>query len=166
MSATLRPVIVPAQATQLAALRAVRARMRTAAFEYERRVADAKQRDAEQQALAEIKRREEARWPSVKMEKSKRITLMLCRVHKVGLRDVKGETRMAHIVAARQQIFYALNKYTKLSQPEIGRRFGGRDHTTVMHAVHKIAAQRAAIHAERKARRMACAAALLSRASQ
>lgn len=55
----------------------------------------------------------------------------------VGRRDIMSARRTQPIVAPRQ-IAMALCKHLTLrSLPEIGRRFGGRDHTTVLHAVRK-----------------------------
>lgn len=46
--------------------------------------------------------------------------------------------RTAPIVRARQTAMYLAKTMTPHSLPEIGRRFGGRDHTTVLHAVRKM----------------------------
>jgi hypothetical protein len=46
--------------------------------------------------------------------------------------------RTAPVVRARQVAMYVAKSLTKNSLPEIGRRFSGRDHTTVLHAVRKI----------------------------
>ncbi|MFZ3335664.1 MAG: helix-turn-helix domain-containing protein, partial [Xanthobacteraceae bacterium] len=44
----------------------------------------------------------------------------------------------ANVVRPRQVAMYLAKVLTLRSLPEIGRRFGGRDHTTVLHAVRKI----------------------------
>jgi chromosomal replication initiator protein len=41
-------------------------------------------------------------------------------------------------VKARQIAIYLAKKLTSLSLPEVGRRFGGRDHTTILHSIRKI----------------------------
>ncbi|PNE09990.1 MAG: chromosomal replication initiation protein DnaA, partial [Beijerinckiaceae bacterium] len=46
--------------------------------------------------------------------------------------------RTASVVRPRQISMYLSKLLTPRSLPEIGRRFGGRDHTTVLHAVRKI----------------------------
>jgi chromosomal replication initiator protein len=46
--------------------------------------------------------------------------------------------RTANVVRPRQVAMYLAKTMTLRSLPEIGRRFGGRDHTTVLHAVRKI----------------------------
>ena len=46
--------------------------------------------------------------------------------------------RTANVVRPRQVAMYLAKLLTLRSLPEIGRRFGGRDHTTVLHAVRKI----------------------------
>jgi chromosomal replication initiator protein len=46
--------------------------------------------------------------------------------------------RTANVVRPRQVAMYLAKQLTLRSLPEIGRRFGGRDHTTVLHAVRKI----------------------------
>lgn len=46
--------------------------------------------------------------------------------------------RNSHLVRARQVGMYLCKKLTVRSMPEIGRRFGNRDHTTVLHAIRKI----------------------------
>ena len=46
--------------------------------------------------------------------------------------------RARNIARPRQVAMYLAKTLTSLSYPEIGRQFGGRDHTTVMHAVRSI----------------------------
>lgn len=54
---------------------------------------------------------------------------------------LKGKSRQRPLVTARQIAMYAFRELTDLSYPAIGRLFGNRDHTTVMHAVEKIQRQ-------------------------
>lgn len=54
---------------------------------------------------------------------------------------INSERRTHDIVIPRQIAMYLCKELTTRSLPEIGRRFGGRDHTTVLHAVRKIAAR-------------------------
>lgn len=56
----------------------------------------------------------------------------------ISLNDLTSSRRTAKMVFARQVAMYLAKKLTPNSLPEIGRRFGGRDHTTVLHAVRKI----------------------------
>lgn len=57
--------------------------------------------------------------------------------------DLLSQRREASIIRPRHVAMYLAKTITLLSLPAIGRRMGGRDHTTVMHAVHKIAARMA-----------------------
>ena len=52
--------------------------------------------------------------------------------------------RSRSIARPRQIAMYLAKQLTQRSLPEIGRKFGGRDHTTVMHAVKKVDELRAA----------------------
>jgi len=52
--------------------------------------------------------------------------------------DLIGASRRRPLVTARQVSMYVFRELTDLSYPAIGREFGGRDHTTVIHAVDKI----------------------------
>jgi chromosomal replication initiator protein len=52
--------------------------------------------------------------------------------------DLKGKKRTATIVFPRQLAMYIIREITEFSTTEIGQAFGGRDHTTVMHACQKI----------------------------
>lgn len=62
--------------------------------------------------------------------------------HGVSVADIKGATRVFHIVAARQEAMVLVYKLRPdLSLPAIGRIFD-RDHTTVLHAVRKLGAYR------------------------
>lgn len=56
-----------------------------------------------------------------------------------SVEDVCGQSRRRPLVIARQTAMYLFRELTDYSYPAIGREFGGRDHTTVMHAVDKIA---------------------------
>ena len=54
------------------------------------------------------------------------------------LEQITGGSRRRPLVDARQIAMYVTRNMTDLSYPEIGRAFGNRDHTTVIHAVRKI----------------------------
>ena len=56
----------------------------------------------------------------------------------VSLEDLTGPSRGRHLVMARQISMYLCRELTSMSLPQIGREFGGRDHTTVMYADRKI----------------------------
>ena len=51
---------------------------------------------------------------------------------------MKGSRRVQNIVLARQVAMYLARELTDNSLPKIGREFGGKDHTTVIHAHGKI----------------------------
>ena len=57
-----------------------------------------------------------------------------------SLEELTGKSRRRPLVIARQMAMYVTRQLTDLSFPLIAREFGGRDHTTVMHACDKISA--------------------------
>jgi chromosomal replication initiator protein len=61
---------------------------------------------------------------------------------KIKVADMYSKRRHAHIVLPRQIAMYLAKELTQKSLPEIGEAFGGRDHTTVLHAMRKIAEHR------------------------
>lgn len=61
----------------------------------------------------------------------------ICRRHGVDLVDVYSDRRKASIVKARQECMWWVKKHTTWSLPKIGKHFGDRDHTTVIHGVAK-----------------------------
>jgi chromosomal replication initiator protein len=56
----------------------------------------------------------------------------------LSIDDLCGQSRSRVLVTARQIAMYLCRELTELSLPKIGQQFGGRDHTTVMHADRKI----------------------------
>ncbi len=58
----------------------------------------------------------------------------------ITVEDLCGSSRGRQLVTARQIAMYVCRELTDLSLPKIGAQFGGRDHTTVMHADRKIRA--------------------------
>jgi chromosomal replication initiator protein len=56
----------------------------------------------------------------------------------LSIDDLCGTSRSRVLVTARQIAMYLCRELTELSLPKIGQQFGGRDHTTVMHAERKI----------------------------
>jgi len=73
----------------------------------------------------------------VKIEDIQRV---VARQYNVSRSDLLSSRRTANVVRPRQVAMYLAKTLTLRSLPEIGRRFGGRDHTTVLHAVRKIEA--------------------------
>lgn len=61
---------------------------------------------------------------------------------KIKIADMYSKRRPANIARPRQIAMYLAKELTQKSLPEIGELFGGRDHTTVLHAVRKIGAAR------------------------
>ena len=62
--------------------------------------------------------------------------------YKIKVADMYSKRRPASIAGPRQIAMYLAKELTKRSLPEIGDLFGGRDHTTVLHAVRKITKER------------------------
>ncbi|CAJ4137680.1 chromosomal replication initiation protein [Burkholderia pseudomallei] len=62
--------------------------------------------------------------------------------YNIKVADMYSKKRPANIARPRQIAMYLAKKLTQKSLPEIGELFGGRDHTTVLHAVRKIADER------------------------
>lgn len=62
--------------------------------------------------------------------------------YKIKVSDMYSKKRPASIARPRQIAMYLAKELTQKSLPEIGELFGGRDHTTVLHAVRKIGAER------------------------
>ena len=58
--------------------------------------------------------------------------------YKINLNEMLSPRRSRSLARPRQIAMYLSKKYTTKSLPEIGRRFLGRDHTTVIHAVKTI----------------------------
>lgn len=61
----------------------------------------------------------------------------------VSIEDMQSKSRTRTLTNARQVAMYLLRELTEMSLPRIGNDLGGRDHTTVMHAVRKVSAQMA-----------------------
>jgi chromosomal replication initiator protein len=59
--------------------------------------------------------------------------------YNLRLADMSSARRARNVARPRQVAMYLAKQLTQRSLPEIGRRFGNRDHTTVMHAVSRIA---------------------------
>ncbi|HZV49225.1 MAG TPA: chromosomal replication initiator protein DnaA [Candidatus Dormibacteraeota bacterium] len=59
--------------------------------------------------------------------------------YQISLEDMKGKRRDKHIVFPRQVAMYLVREETPSSLPTIGQAFGGRDHTTALHSIEKIA---------------------------
>lgn len=58
----------------------------------------------------------------------------------IRIQDLKSERKQKNIAVPRQIAMYLARRYTGASFPEIGEKFGGKDHSTVIHAVKKIEA--------------------------
>jgi DnaA-like protein len=66
------------------------------------------------------------------------IQQIVCRHYQIRRHDMLSSRRTIAVVMPRQIAMYLAKFLTLRSLPDIGRRFGGRDHTTVLHAVRKI----------------------------
>jgi chromosomal replication initiator protein len=88
--------------------------------------------------LAERELRDLVRPAELKRVRIEDIQRVVARRYNVSRGDLLSSRRTANVVRPRQIAMYLAKTLTLRSLPEIGRRFGGRDHTTVLHAVRKI----------------------------
>src|SRR6202158_3028657 len=88
--------------------------------------------------MAEREVRDLIRPQAPKRVKIEDIQRVVARQYNVSRADLLSSRRTANVVRPRQVAMYLAKTLTLRSLPEIGRRFGGRDHTTVLHAVRKI----------------------------
>ncbi len=88
--------------------------------------------------LAEREMRDLIRPGDHKRVRIEDIQRIVARHYNVSRGDLLSARRTANVVRPRQVAMYLAKTMTLRSLPEIGRRFGGRDHTTVLHAVRKI----------------------------
>lgn len=72
---------------------------------------------------------------------AKGIVLDVCVKHGVTLAEICSEQRAKRLVEARHEAAYRLKKETTWSLPKIGQFLGGRDHSSIFHAVRKHAAK-------------------------
>lgn len=65
----------------------------------------------------------------------------VCAKHNLSFEQMCSDQRRKDIVAARFETFYRLSTETSMSLPQIGRRIGGKDHTTVLHGIRQYKAR-------------------------
>jgi len=68
-----------------------------------------------------------------------RIQRHVAHYYRISQAELVSNRRPRDVALARQVAYYLARELTPLSLPSIGRRFGGRDHTTVLHGIRKIA---------------------------
>ena len=88
--------------------------------------------DLAQDCLADILRASERKISIEEIQKK------VSEHYNIRLSDMVGPKRLRSFARPRQVAMYLCKQLTSRSLPEIGRRFGGRDHTTVMHGVRRI----------------------------
>jgi hypothetical protein len=79
--------------------------------------------------------------PRVREVSIKEIQVVVAQHFGVRVKDIIANRRQPDIVRPRHVAMYLARMLTLRSMAEIGNRFGGRDHTTIIHAVKKIEAQ-------------------------
>ena len=70
-----------------------------------------------------------------------KIQEVVANYYQTSTEELKGKNRVRQIVVPRQIAMYLSRELTDASLPKIGQEFGGKDHTTVMHACDKIQQQ-------------------------
>lgn len=65
----------------------------------------------------------------------------ICKYYNIDEQIIRGQQRQRDAVNGRQIAMYLIRRMTNLSLVDIGREFGGRDHTTVLHSIDKVEQQ-------------------------
>jgi len=77
------------------------------------------------------------------VDKTREISVEMIQKHvadyfKLKIADLKSDKRLKAFVVPRQIAIYICRELTKCSYPEIGEKFGGKDHSTIIHSYKKI----------------------------
>lgn len=80
----------------------------------------------------------------------RRIVEEVCAKHQVSFADLTARDARVKIVTARFELYFRLADETSLSSAQIGARLGGRDHSSVLHGIHRHRAR----HGLRRPRRL------------
>jgi chromosomal replication initiator protein len=75
---------------------------------------------------------------SASMVTVEKIQKIVCRQYKMNIAQIKAKNNSPKIAFPRQVAMYLSKELTQSSLPEIGKKFGGKHHTTVIHSVRKI----------------------------
>ena len=75
--------------------------------------------------------------PLALRSKWKQIVTEVCEKHKIGRVEILSRTRRYPVVHARHEAMWRMRNETTLSLPEIAKRLGGLDHTTVLHGIRR-----------------------------
>lgn len=65
-------------------------------------------------------------------------TVIVARFHNLRSPDITGNKRTRTLTRPRHIAMFLARRYTNLSFPELGREFGGRDHSTIQHGCRKV----------------------------
>ena len=76
--------------------------------------------------------------PSIKMVSPQKLIQIVAEFYNLREKEILSETRRKEIVFPRQIAMYLLREELQQSYPSIGKKFGGKDHTTVIHSCKKI----------------------------
>ena len=74
----------------------------------------------------------------ISKNKIEQVQQIIANNYNISIEDIRGKRKSNDITIPRQIAMYICRIYLKESLPKIGAEFGGKDHTTVMHAVNKI----------------------------
>jgi chromosomal replication initiator protein len=72
--------------------------------------------------------------PKIKIVMADKVIPVITSFYGVDLEELEHKTRKREIVMARQVAMFMIYKFCQLSSTDIGKLFGGRDHTTVFHS--------------------------------
>lgn len=79
--------------------------------------------------------------PKPRFARIELIQRVLCKFYGITMAELLSPRRTQNIVRPRQKGFLLAKVLSNKSLPEIGRRFGGRDHTTVLHGIRQVEAK-------------------------
>lgn len=83
--------------------------------------------------------RPEVQSPGSSMQKDpEQIMKLVSQQFRITMNDLRGDKKIRELSMPRQLAMYLTRKYSNLSLPDIGTLFGGKNHTTVLHAVRRI----------------------------